>query len=148
MKTNAAGINLIKGFEGFRAIAYLCPANVWTIGYGHTGDVNQGDTMTRKRAEEVLARDLLRFESCVENAVTVPLNENEFAALVSFAYNIGCGALKKSTLLQKLNSGDRDGAASEFKKWNRAGGKILNGLVRRREAESELFTTPIENTPI
>lgn len=139
MITNQAGINLIKSFEGLRAKAYRCPANVLTIGYGHTAGVREGQTITAEEAEAMLRRDIARFESCVENAVSVALNLNQFSALVSFAFNVGCGALKNSTLLKKLNSGDYIGAASQFNRWINAGGKPLNGLVRRRKAEQTLF---------
>jgi lysozyme len=144
MKTNQKGIELLKEFEGFRANSYLCPANVWTIGYGHTSaagepKVYSGQKITKKQAEEILKQDLEKFEFVVESSVQVPLTENQFSALVSFVYNIGSSAFKSSTLLRKLNAKDYLGAADEFKRWNKGGGRVLQGLVRRREAERELF---------
>lgn len=143
-KTATRGVELIKEFEGCRLTAYLCPAGVWTIGYGHTGKVDGkvitvGMTITAKKATELLKSDLATFEAAVNSYVTVPITQNMFDALVSFAYNCGAGALKGSTLLKKLNAKDYDGAAAELPKWNKAAGKVLNGLVRRREREKQLF---------
>lgn len=146
MKTNAAGVALIKEFEGFVPKWYPDPVGVWTIGYGHTDSAGSpkwatSKTMTLTEAEgtAILQRDLGQYEAAVTRAVKVPLNENQFAALVSFTYNLGAGNLNQSTLLRKLNAGDYDGAAGEFARWNKAGGKVLNGLVRRRAAERALF---------
>ncbi|HXG01499.1 MAG TPA: lysozyme [Bacteroidota bacterium] len=119
--------------------AYLCPAGVWTIGYGHTGGVKEGDRITLQQAEELLKQDLERFEECIRRSVTVPLNQNQFDALVSFAFNVGCMALENSTLLRKLNAGDYAGAAQEFGKWVKSRGVILPGLIKRRDAERALF---------
>lgn len=140
---NQAGIDMVKHFEGLYLKAYLCPAKVWTIGYGHTGlkhkdgTVYAGRTVTKAEAEELLRYDLRVFEERVQRFVKVPLSDNEYAALVSFDFNTG--ALGRSTLLKKLNAGDRAGAADEFLRWNKAGGRVLNGLTRRRRAERELF---------
>ncbi len=144
MKTNAAGIRLIKSFEGYRLTAYQCPAKVWTIGYGHTGTVEgkpikAGMRITEEKAAALLQEDLTGFEKSVKSLVKVKLTENQFAALVSFTYNVGAGNLKRSTLLKKLNAGDYKGAAAEFTKWNKAGGIVLAGLVRRRKEEQSLF---------
>jgi len=139
MNINPAGLKLVKEFEGLRLKAYRCPAGVLTIGYGHTGGVREGQVITEAEAEELLKKDLLIFERGVKNYVKVPLTDNQFSALVSFAYNVGLGAFGKSTLLRKINSRDYNGAAAEFARWNRGGGKILPGLVRRREAEKALF---------
>lgn len=126
--------------EGCKLKAYLCPANVWTIGYGHTGsDVKEGMVITQAEAERLLLKDLDRFCAAVERLVTVPLNDNQFAALVSLCFNIGEGAFAKSTLLRKLNAKDIIGATQEFPKWNKGGGKVLPGLVKRREDEQRLF---------
>ena len=103
MKTSQNGINLIKKYEGCRLTAYKCPAGLWTIGYGHTKNVKSGQKITQKQAENFLKQDLKTFEKGVEKAVKVRLNQNQFDALVSFAYNCGLGALKTSTLLRKLN---------------------------------------------
>lgn len=137
-KVNQAGLDLIKRFEGLRLDAYLCPAGVWTIGYGHTGDVKAGDRITEHQADVILALDVERFEAGVETAVP-GTRDNEFAALVSFAFNLGLAALGGSTLLKKLRAGDRVGAAAEFMKWTHAAGHVLPGLVKRRAAERDLF---------
>ena len=134
---------LIKSFEGLELEAYLCPADIWTIGYGHTGDVKEGDTITKAEAEDLLDKDLEKFRSGVNRCVKVPLNENQFGALVSFAYNVGIGSLQSSTLLKLLNAGDYDAAADQFPRWNKSGGKVLTGLTRRREAERAVFLTPV-----
>lgn len=131
---------IIKQSEGLRLEAYLCPAGVWTIGYGHTGkDVVEGMKITRGEAEELLEGDLEKFEKDILKMVKVGLTQNQFDALVSFTYNVGGGALKTSTLLKKLNAGDYMGAADEFLKWTKAGGKELPGLVKRRRTERALF---------
>ena len=139
LKTSSKGLELIKQFEGCKLKAYLCPAGVWTIGYGHTATAKQGMTITQAKAVELLKSDLARFEASVNAYVKVPINQNQFDALVSFSFNVGSGALKSSTLLRKLNARDYNGAAEEFKRWNKAGGKVLAGLVKRREAERALF---------
>jgi lysozyme len=140
MKTSQKGIDLIKHFEGTFLTAYYCPAGVLTIGTGHTGvDVYVGMTITEKEAEDLLKEDLKKFESCVSKLVKVPLSQGQFDALVSFTFNLGCGSLEESTLLRKLNSGDYEGTSKEFDRWVNAGGKKLEGLVRRRNAEEELF---------
>lgn len=141
---NKVGIDLIKRWEGFRSDAYLCPAGIWTIGYGFTKGVKKGDKMTLEEAEIRLLEELKPREICVKKYVKVPINENEFAALVSFAYNLGCGALQNSTLLKKLNTKDRKGAAKEFIRWSKAKGFVLEGLVKRRLEETHLFLTPIK----
>lgn len=138
-ETSQNGIDLIKAFEGLRLRAYKCSAGVWTIGYGHTGDVEPDDAITREEAEELLGGDLRRFEYSVQLNVTVPISQNQFDALVSFSYNVGVGAFRKSTLLRKLNDLDVSGAADEFLRWNKAGGQILSGLIKRRKAERQLF---------
>ncbi|WP_043611600.1 lysozyme [Chromobacterium violaceum] len=143
MKTNAAGISLIKQFEGVRLAAYQDMVGVWTIGYGHTGpDVKAGMTITQQQADQLLAADLEKFETGIRKAVIVPLNANQFSALVSFSYNLGLGNLRSSTLLRLLNKGDYNGAAAQFPRWNRAGGQAVPGLTRRRKAEQALFLTP------
>lgn len=143
-RTNTAGISLIKSFEGKELKAYKDPVGIWTIGFGHTDaaglpKVTPGLVISESQALEILKTDLRQYESAVARNVKVPLTANQFAALVSFTYNLGEGNLKSSTLLKKLNAGDYTGASKEFGKWNRAGGKILSGLTRRREAERQLF---------
>lgn len=139
MNINKSGLDLIKNFEGLRLKAYRCPSNILTIGYGHTGGVREGQVITKEKAEELLKADLSIFEQGVRKNVKVPLNENQFSALVSFVFNIGLAAFIRSTLLRILNSGDYKGAAGQFDRWVRGGGKVLPGLVRRRAAEKELF---------
>ena len=136
---NDVGLRLIKDFEGLRLNAYQDAVGVWTIGYGHTNTAYPGQRITTAQATALLRQDVANFENAVNRAVRVPLNENQFAALVSFAYNVGSGALNSSTLLRRLNAGDTFGAANEFLRWNRAGGRVLAGLTRRREAERSLF---------
>jgi len=138
-RTSPRGVNLIKSFEGLRLKAYLDSAGVWTIGYGHTRNVHPGQVINEAEALGLLRADLQRFEDCVSEMVTHELTQGQYDALVSFAFNVGCGALKKSTLLRKLNAGDTAGAAQEFGRWVHAGGKRLRGLERRREAEKSLF---------
>jgi lysozyme len=140
-RTNAAGIALIKRFEGLRLEAYLCPAGVWTIGYGHTGNnVLPGSKITEHQANAILDVDLDKFERGVEALLPgVPLTDNEFAALVSLSFNIGLSRFEKSTLREKLLLRDKPGAAAEFLKWRLAAGKVLPGLVKRRAAERALF---------
>lgn len=139
MKTSDRGIALIKSFEGMRAEAYLCPAKVWTIGYGHTGpDVHRGLLITRATAEEMLRADLMRFEEGVEKSAGA-CTQNQFDALVSFTFNLGLGAFRSSTLLKKHKAGDFAGAAEQFGKWINAGGKPLDGLRKRRAAEADLY---------
>lgn len=147
MNINQATVDLVKEFEGFRAEAYLCPAGILTIGYGITANAGigvnpvRGMTVTRAEAERHLRMALDKFAADIRPAIKMDLNDNEFGACLSLAYNIGAGAFRKSTLLRKLNAGDKAGAAAEFARWNKAGGKVLAGLVRRREAERALFLT-------
>ena len=147
-KISQTGIDLIKSFEGCSLKAYRCPANVLTIGYGHTGGVKEGQVITQQEAERLLRVDLGSYEAAVNKYVKTVINQNQFDALVSFAYNCGCGALQKSTLLKLLNKGDYRSAADQFYLWNKGGGQVLKGLVRRRAAEKELFLTPIKVTII
>lgn len=140
MKISLKGLNLIKEFEGLEIKAYKDSVGVVTIGYGSTGrHVSLGMTITKEQAEQLLKKDLERFEKGVYELVKVPLNQNQFDAIVSFSFNLGLGNLKSSTLLRKLNSLDYVGAANEFPRWNKAGGVVLKGLTRRREAEKALF---------
>ena len=140
MKINAAGLALIKSFEGLRLEAYMpTPDDVPTLGYGHTKGVQMGDTCTEEQAEAWLRDDLAWAEECVERAVAKLLHENEHAALVSLCFNIGCKAFTDSTLVRLLNEGDFDAAEAQFKRWNKQAGKELAGLSRRRAAEAELF---------
>lgn len=140
LRINQAGLSLIKEFEGLRLEAYQDIVGVWTIGYGHTGpEVVKGKIITTAQAEELLAKDVEKFEVGVRKLVPPSCTTNQFSALVCFSYNVGLGALGKSTLLKKLVAGDITGAAEEFLKWNKAGGKEVAGLTRRRVAERSLF---------
>ena len=138
-KINQAGLDLIKRFEGCKLRAYRDPVGVWTIGYGHTKTTRPGQQITKEQAEALLRQDIAEFEQAVESLIDVPLTDNQFGALVSFAFNVGAGALRRSTLRQKLNAGDYEGAARELLKWDKAGGRVLRGLSRRRYAEMTLF---------
>lgn len=140
MHISQFGLKLIKEFESLELNAYLCPAKVWTIGYGHTKNVKRGDRITEKQADCFLMQDLYETEKAINKLVRVPLTQNQYDALCSFVFNVGVGAFNKSTLLAKLNKGDYTGAANEFKRWNKAGGVILAGLIRRRQAEEVLFS--------
>ena len=139
MKTSQAGIDLIKHFEGFRAKAYHCSAGMATIGYGHTRGVKMGDTCTMTRAEEWLREDLQDAESAVSRLIPRKMTQNQFDALVSFTFNLGPGALAKSTLRKRVGAMQDGEAAQEFHKWVYAGGKKLDGLVRRRAAEAKMY---------
>lgn len=144
MRTSPAGRAFIGRHEGLRLSAYRDAAGVWTIGYGHTAAAGppapvSGMTITAPEADAILGRDLARFEAAVSRLVTVALAQGEFDALVSFTFNVGEGALARSTLLRKLNAGDRAGAAAEFGRWNKAGGRVLAGLTRRRAEERAMF---------
>ena len=144
MKTSANGIAHIKEFEGFRGRRYLCPANKPTIGYGHVIVDSEratlwGADLTEEQATKLLMKDLVRFEDAVLAMVAVPLTQGQFDALVSFAYNLGEAKLRSSTLLKLLNAGDYDGARKQINRWVYSNGKKLDGLIRRRARETEMF---------
>ena len=144
MAVSLFGVDLICDFEGKRLVAYDDGVGVWTIGFGTTVypsgvKVKKGDTCTEAQAKSYMAHDLKKFEQAVNGAVNIPLNQNQFDALVSLAYNIGTGAFNKSTLVKKLNAGDISGAADQFDVWINAGGKRMQGLVNRRSKEKLLF---------
>ena len=139
MNTSAEGIALIKKFEGCELEAYQCSAGVWTIGYGHTKDVVEGMEITQEQAEQMLVDELHEYESYINKYVTVALSQNQFDALVSWVYNLGPANLKSSTMLKVLNDGKYEDVPYQMKRWNKAGGKVLDGLVRRREAEALLY---------
>jgi lysozyme len=153
MKTSAEGINHIREFEGERLTAYRCSAGVLTIGVGHTSaagapDVCEGMTITAAESSTILARDLASFELGVERMLEVRVSQNQFDILVSFAFNCGLGALKKSTLLKRVNEGNFDAVPAELMKWTKAGGKEVAGLVRRRRAEAKLWRGVDTNQPV
>jgi lysozyme len=148
VKLGKAGSDLIKvyeqGPEGGPALeAYLCPARVWTIGWGHTKDVFMGQHCTEQQAERWFDEDTDEAERAVDLLVVAPLTQNQFDALVSFTYNLGRGNLATSTLLRLLNAKDYTGAANQFPRWNKSKGIVLNGLVSRRADEKALFLTGI-----
>ena len=140
MKTGTKGIDLIKHFEGCELEAYKCAAGVWTIGYGHIKGVTSNSVITQEQAEQMLVEELNEYEGYINNMVTTPLSQNQFDALVSWVYNLGGGNLKASTLLKVVNSGEFDGVPAQIMRWNKAGGKVLEGLTRRRQAEADLFS--------
>ncbi len=147
MKTSKKGIELIKRHEGVKTTAYLCPAGVWTIGYGHTGkEVRVGSTLSLEEAEELLRSDLTLFEEVVSKYVESTLTQNQFDALVSLIYNIGAGAFLGSTLFRLVNTTpNHPEIEMEFNKWVNARGRRLPGLVKRRADEAKLYFSHLEN---
>jgi lysozyme len=149
MNLSTNGLNLIKSFEGFKSAPYLDSAGVATIGYGTilypdgTNVTMDDDPITETQAEQYLLDQVNQKCASVTNMVTGQVNQNQFDALVSFAYNLGLGALRGSTLLRLVNQNDFDNAVNEFEKWDRAGGQVVQGLLRRRTAEAQLFSTPV-----
>ena len=149
MTVNQATIDLIKEFEGCKLQAYQCSAGVWTIGVGTTAAAGlgiipaKGMTITQERAEDLLKQGVNKFAAQVDALITTKVNANEFGACVSLAYNIGPNAFAKSTVLRELNANNRDKAAAAFQLWNKAGGVVSKGLISRREAEKQLFLTPV-----
>ena len=149
LKTSPAGLAIIKQFEGFRAKPYACPAGVATIGYGSTyyadgKPVKLTDApVTEAQAQELLQATLTKYEACVNGAVKMPINQNQFDAFVSFTYNLGCGAFRNSTMLRLFNQGYEPQAAAQFNRWTLGGGKVLAGLVSRRAAERALFESKV-----
>jgi lysozyme len=143
MQINEAGLALLKQFEGCKLKAYPDPGTggePFTVGYGHTGPgVVPGLVITQERADALLSKDLMKFESGVEEMLQIEPTEGQFSALVCFAYNCGLTNLKNSTLLRMVNDEDFEGAAKQFNRWSRANGRTLPGLVRRRAAEAALF---------
>lgn len=148
MRTGAAGLAIIKKYEqgprgGFAATAYACPAGLLTIGWGHVilpTDKFQ-PTLSAQQADDLLAQDLAKFESGVNGAISGAITQNQLDAMVCLAYNIGVSAFSGSTLARKFNAGDLIGAYNQFARWDKAGGKVLKGLQRRRAEEAALFAT-------
>lgn len=145
MKLSSEGLALLKSFEGLELTAYPDPAtngDPWTIGYGHTGpDVLQGLTITEAEAADFLSEDVHKFEQCVEEVLEQPATQHQFDGMVCLAYNIGCKAFASSTLLRLFNEGNVTAAQQQFKRWDKAAGRVMAGLTRRREAEADLFGT-------
>ena len=140
MKISDEGLSLIKHFEGCELKAYRCAANVLTIGYGSTKGVTEDMEITQEGAEELLQEEMHEYEGYINDMVKVPLEQHQFDAMVSWVFNLGSGNLSSSTLLKKLNNSEYDEVPEQIKRWNKAGGKVLEGLVRRREAEALLFS--------
>lgn len=139
MRASDEGVALIQCFEGCRLEAYLCPAGVWTIGYGHTRGVQAGDVIDQEAAEALLIEDLEEFEGYVASMVETELKQHQFDALVAWTFNLGPGNLKESTLLNRINYGPISDVPFQIQRWTRAGGKVLAGLVKRRAAEAALW---------
>lgn len=140
MKPSQDCVDLVKSFEGFQSKAYKCPAGVLTIGYGTTENVQAGDVVTETEAEEMLRNDLLDASKAVDELVDVELSQNQYDALVSFIYNVGREAFRNSTMLKLINAGKpAKDIGPQFERWVRAGGAVLTGLKKRREAERSLF---------
>ena len=144
-RCNEAGWRIVRSFEGFRAHPYVCPAGVWTIGYGATRGTD-GNAINRttspidqSTADALLDRDIVSSEAAVARLLPVPMTDNQFSALVSFTFNLGAGALQRSTLRQVILRGDHGAVPRELAKWVRGGGRVLPGLVRRRSAEALLY---------
>jgi lysozyme len=140
MKTSDKGLELIKKHEGLKLTAYKCPAGVWTIGYGHTRTAVSGIKITEWQAEELLKSDLRIAETIVNMSLKDQLNQKQFDALVSFVFNVGAGAFQKSTLLKRIKANQEEHLIRhEFSRWDKAGGKVLAGLVRRRQDEANMY---------
>ena len=149
MNINEKGLDLIKRFEGLRLNAYRDAVGVWTIGYGHTGRagapaVRPGMRISKAVADEILQRDVNRFARAIAPHITAPVNANQFSALVSFAYNVGPGAFRRSSVLRAVNARNHAIVARRLGLWVKAGGRTLNGLIARRAAEAVLYNTPLE----
>lgn len=143
MKISQEGLALIKKYEGCELEAYLCPAGVLTIGYGHIKNVKEGDTITAEEAHDMLVAEMCEYEEYINELVKVELEQYQFDALCSWVFNLGPTNLISSTLLKVLNNKDYDGVPTQIKRWNKSNGEVLEGLVKRREAEALLF----ENKP-
>jgi len=139
MNISQEGLSLIKKFEGCEYNAYKCAADVLTIGYGHTKGVKEGDLITQQEADALLLHEMDEYEGYINNMVTVDLEQNQFDALVSWVFNLGSSNLSSSTLLKKINNKEFDAVPEQIKRWNKAGGKVLDGLIKRRNSEALLF---------
>ena len=139
MKISLEGLGLIKKFEGCELEAYKCAAGVWTIGYGSTKGVEEGDSLTQEDADKLLKHEMDEYEGYIKDMVKIDLKQNEFDSLVSWVFNLGPANLKASTMLKVINDNKLEEVPSQMKRWNKANGKVLEGLIRRREAEALLF---------
>ena len=145
MKLSPQGLEKLRQLEGLRLTSYQCSAGVWTIGYGSTRDVVPNMRITRQEAEDRLKRDVAKFEEAVNESVQVRLTQEQFDALVLFAFNVGIGAFRKSTLLRELNKENYDAVPIQLARWNKVGGKVVRGLVNRRAAEIAMWGSPTTN---
>lgn len=145
MKTSPRGVALIQEFEGFSPVAYRDPVGIWTIGYGFIEGVREGDRITKEQGTARLKREIVKYEQAVMQATGGNVNQNEFDALVCFAFNVGTAALKKSSVIKAHVRGDKQAAARAFGLWNKAGGKVWPGLTRRRAAEAALYLEPVHD---
>ena len=139
MDISQEGLSLIKKFEGCELEAYRCAANVLTIGYGSTKGVKEGDTITQEEADNLLLHEMNEYEGYINEIVNDPLDQNQFDALCSWVFNLGPKNLSESTLLRVLNDGKYDEVPEQIVRWNKAGGQVLKGLVKRRQAEADMF---------
>ena len=139
MRISTVGVDLIKEFEGCKLEAYQCSADVWTIGYGHTRHVSKGDTISQDQADKYLLDDIAWVEVHCDRLITVPLKQHQHDAIVSWCYNLGCGNLRASTLLKKINASEIDKVSEQIVRWDKVNGQSLAGLTRRRLAEAALF---------
>ena len=139
MNISAEGLSLIKKFEGCELKAYCSDANVLTIGYGVTKGVTEDMEISQEEAESLLQEEMHEYEGYINDMVKVPLEQHQFDAMVSWVFNLGSGNLSSSTLLKKLNNSEYDEVPAQIRRWNKAGGKVLDGLIRRREAEAKMF---------
>lgn len=146
MKISQSGLDLIKEFEGLRLTAYLCSAGVLTIGFGHTLGVKAGQKITAKEADQLLEYDVQKCERAIAKSVTVPLTQGQFDVLCSFIFNLGVAAFNGSTLLKRLNEGDYRAVAGELLRWNKARGRVIEGLVTRRQREKNLWLQSCDNS--
>lgn len=139
MQTSEKGKEFIKHFEGCKLEAYQCSGDVWTIGSGHTRGVEEGDKISKKQADALLSADIEMVETHVQRLITVDLNQSQWDAIVSWCFNLGCGNLRASTMLQVINSGELDKVSEQIIRWDKVGKKAVAGLTRRRKAEADLF---------
>jgi len=139
MTISKTGVKLIQDWEGYRSKAYVCSAGVWTIGWGHTATARRGMRIDKSEGQRLFNKDIQVYVNAVNRLVSVPLNQNQFDALVSFCFNLGAGALSNSSLLRELNKGNYKSAANWFERYVYGGGRKLEGLIRRRKAERKLF---------
>lgn len=148
MRLSLKGLDLICEFEGFRARAYVCPAGVWTIGYGSTRNVFSGEEITKEEAQDRIVTELQDYAAAVSRVCTIEPNQNQFDALCSFAYNVGIAGMQGSSVIRAHNRGDSESASRAFALWNKAGGKVYKGLVRRRAAEAALYLEAIKDAAL